>query len=110
MPTLATRYSGPYIDERVEHVGATKLRSLNAKNLRDLDKTWVIQDNDKALAVLVPYDQFLTMQKQLITVLEALELLRNQKASKEVLTGLEEAMNGKLTGLAEIRKSLLPEK
>lgn len=61
----ANQVSLPYVDPSVQHVGVTKLRSLNVAQLRELDKTLVIQDNDKPLAVLLRYDHFMAMQEQL---------------------------------------------
>jgi len=55
----------PIIDPRIEYVGATKLRSLNTTNLSKLKKTLVIQDNDTPLAVLLNYEQYLTIQRKL---------------------------------------------
>jgi len=42
------------------------LRALNATQLKELDKTLVIQDNDKPLAVLLKYEHFLAMQKRIL--------------------------------------------
>jgi len=55
----------PYLDPGVQHVGVSRLRALNIEQLRDLDKTLVIQDNDKPLAVLLKYEQFMAMQAQI---------------------------------------------
>jgi len=55
----------PYLDPNVQHVGISKLRALNVTQLRALDKTLVIQDNDKPLAVLLKYEHFLAMQERL---------------------------------------------
>ncbi|MHB1958424.1 MAG: hypothetical protein ACYCO5_05275 [Acidobacteriaceae bacterium] len=55
----------PYLDPSVQHVGVTKLRSLNVAQLRDMEKTLVIQDNDKPLAVLLKYEHFMEIQKRL---------------------------------------------
>jgi hypothetical protein len=55
----------PYLDPSVQHVGVSKLRALNIEQLRDLDKTLVIQDNDKPLAVLLRYEQFMAMQEHI---------------------------------------------
>ncbi len=63
--TKANQVSIPYLDPSVQHVGVTKLRSMNIEQLRDLDKTLVIQDNDKPLAVLLRYEQFMAMQERL---------------------------------------------
>ena len=61
----ASRVSIPYLDPSVQHVGISKLRALNVTQLRDLDKTMVIQDNDKPLAVLLKYEHFMAMQEQI---------------------------------------------
>jgi hypothetical protein len=61
----ANQVSIPYVDPNVEHVGITRLRSLNVTQLRELTKTLVIQDNDKPLAVLLKYEHFLAMQERL---------------------------------------------
>ena len=45
----------PYLDPSVQHVGISRLRALNVTQLRELDKTLLIQDNDKPLAVLLKY-------------------------------------------------------
>jgi len=55
----------PYLDPSVQHVGVTKLRSLNVAQLRDMEKTLVIQDNDKPLAVLLKYEHFMAIQERL---------------------------------------------
>ena len=55
----------PYIDPSIQHVGISRLRALNVTQLRELDKTLVIQDNDKPLAVLLKYDHFLAMQERI---------------------------------------------
>ena len=56
----------PYLDPSVQHVGVTRLRSLNVTQLRDLEKTLVIQDNDKPLAVLMRYEHFMAMQEKIL--------------------------------------------
>ena len=55
----------PYVDPSVQHVGISKLRALNVTQLRALDKTLVIQDNDEPLAVLLKYEHFLAMQEKI---------------------------------------------
>jgi len=55
----------PYLDPTVQHVGISRLRALNVTQLRELDKTLVIQDNDKPLAVLLKYEHFIAMQERL---------------------------------------------
>ena len=53
----------PYLDPSVQHVGISRLRAFNVTQLGELDKTLVIQDNDKPLAVLVRYENFMAMQE-----------------------------------------------
>ena len=60
-----TQVSIPYIDPNIQHVGVSRLRALNVTQLRELDKTLVIQDNDKPLAVLLRYEHFLAMQEKI---------------------------------------------
>jgi hypothetical protein len=62
----ANPVSIPYLDPNVQHVGISRLRALNVTQLRDLDKTLVIQDNDKPLAVL-KYEHFMAIQERLGT-------------------------------------------
>ena len=59
------KVSIPYIDPNIQHVGVSRLRALNVTQLRELDKTLVIQDNDKPLAVLLRYEHFLAMQEKI---------------------------------------------
>src|SRR5271170_1715386 len=58
----ANQVSIPYLDPSVQHVGISKLRALNVTQLRDMDKTLVIQDNDKPLAVLLKHEHFMAIQ------------------------------------------------
>jgi len=44
-------------------VGISRLRALRVTQLRDLDKTLVIQGIDTPLAVLLKYEHFLAMQE-----------------------------------------------
>jgi hypothetical protein len=64
--TKANPVSVPYLDPSVQHVGISRLRALNVTQLRDLDKTLVIQDNDKPLAVLLKYEHFMAIQERLM--------------------------------------------
>ena len=62
----ANHVSIPYVDPTVQHVGISRLRALNVSQLRALDKTLVIQDNDEPLAVLLKYEHFLAMQEKIL--------------------------------------------
>jgi hypothetical protein len=63
--TKANPISIPYVDPTVQHVGISRLRALNVTQLRELEKTLVIQDNDEPLAVLLKYEHFLAMQERM---------------------------------------------
>jgi hypothetical protein len=104
MPTV------PYIDPNVEHVGVSRLRTLNATKLRQFDKALVIQDNDRPLAVLLAYDQFLLMQTQLQSVLATVEVLTDQEEKSALAAGLRGISEGRTKLLSEIRAALKQKK
>lgn len=60
---MAKQVAIPYLDPSVQHVGISRLRALNVTQLDGLDKTLVIQDNDRPLAVLIRYRNFMAMQE-----------------------------------------------
>jgi hypothetical protein len=47
-------------------VSSPPRRACWVTQLRELDKTLVIQDNDKPLAVLLKYEHFLAMQEKIL--------------------------------------------
>lgn len=96
----------PYIDPSVEHVGVSRLRSLNAKTLRGIDKTLVFQENDTPLAVLLKYEQFLIMQRQLQSLLDTIEVIIDKDDREALMAGLSDVQNGRLKSLAEIKADL----
>jgi hypothetical protein len=96
----------PYIDPNVEHVGVSRLRKLNATNLRTFEKALVIQDNDTPLAVLLTYEQFLTMQRELQALLGTIEVLTDDDERAALFAGLEDMNAGKTKSLAKVRASL----
>jgi hypothetical protein len=96
----------PYIDPNVEHVGISRLRTLNATNLRKFGKTLVIQDNNTPLAVLLTYDQFLHMQRQLQAVLATVEVLTDEEERVALVDGINAIRAGKSRLLSEIRAAL----
>jgi len=98
--------SVPYIDPSVEHVGISRLRKLNATRLRNFEKTLVIQDNDTPLAVLLKYEQFLTMQQQLRSVLDTVEVLTDRDEVAGLVQGLGEIAAGRTRTLDRIRRDL----
>jgi hypothetical protein len=102
----APQYEGPYIDERVKHVGVSRLRTLNATSLRDFRDTLVIQDNDTPLAVVLPYEQFLAMQKRLVSLLNTVEMFHNGKEPEAILEGLKSLTTSTAKDLDEVRDSV----
>ena len=69
----------PFIDPRVEHLGVSKLRVMNATDLKGT-KTIVIRENDRPLAVLLNYEQYLWMQDKLQSILKAGKMNPNPEA------------------------------
>lgn len=95
-----------YVNPNVRHVGVSKLRSLNATKLRDIDKTLVIQENDKPLAVLLKYDDYLAMQEQMLALIDAQSILSDKNALSTVLSGRTESMSGNSRTIEDVRESL----
>lgn len=97
-----------YVNPNVRTVGVSKLRSLNATKLREIDKTLVIQENDTPLAVLLKYDEFMAMQQQTVALLETKAVMSEKDELDGILAGLGEAKAGKTKSLEEVRNT--PEK
>jgi PHD/YefM family antitoxin component YafN of YafNO toxin-antitoxin module len=100
----------PVIDPSIKHVGVSKLRELNAAKLRATQDTFVIQDNNTPLAVLLTYDKFLTMQDQLMSVLNTLELLSDKSELAGVLAGVKDMRAGRVRSLADIEAGFAKKK
>lgn len=100
----------PYIDPNIEHVGVSRLRKLNAGVLRENRKTFVIQENDTPLAVLLAYEQFLSMQRKIQSLVATIEVLSDEEESRGLLAGLQDVREGRTRKLSEIRKALKNER
>jgi hypothetical protein len=100
----------PVIDPTIKHVGVSKLRELNAATLRETQDTFVIQDNNTPLAVLLRYEKFLSMQQQLASVMSTLDLLSESKELHGVLAGIEDMLAGRVRSLAEVDAELAKKK
>lgn len=96
----------PIIDPSVKHVGVSKLRGLNATKLKESKDTLVIQDNDKPLAVLLSYDNFLLMQQQYVSVINTIEMLTDDTETKALAAGLDDLRNGRTRSFDEIEADL----
>jgi hypothetical protein len=98
--------SMPVIDPNVKYVGVSKLRELNATKLKETDDTFVLQDNDQPLAVLVKYRKFMEMQQQLMSVLSTIDLLMEEKEMAGLRAGLDDLKAGRVSSLALIEAEL----
>jgi hypothetical protein len=95
----------PFVDPAVEHVGVSKLRTLNATNLGKIRKMMVIQDNDVPIAVLLNYPQYLAIQNKLQEALDAVELLSKKENVDRMLASLRDISEGRMADLASLKKS-----
>lgn len=96
----------PVIDPNIKYVGVSKLRQLNATKLKETDDTFVLQDNDQPLAVLVKYRKFMEMQQQFMAVLNTIDLLMEEKEMAGLRAGLEDLKAGRYRSLAGIEAEL----
>jgi hypothetical protein len=97
----------PNIDPDVKYVGVSKLRELNATKLRDSQETtYVLQENDQPLAVLLSYERYLIIQQQLTAVLSAVEMLSDPDERDGFLAGIVEINKGRVRPFSEIKATL----
>jgi hypothetical protein len=96
----------PTIDPNVKTMGVSKLRNLNASKLREENRTFVIQENDTPLAVLLSYESFLIMQEKLHSLLNTIEMLSDKEEIDAIRAGLGDHQAGRTRPLAEIRAQL----
>jgi PHD/YefM family antitoxin component YafN of YafNO toxin-antitoxin module len=106
----ATLTEMPFIDPNVEHVGVSRLRQLDAKELRKIDKkALVIREHDSPLAVLLSYEQYLIIQNQLRAVMDTMEILSDPAEVQMLVAGLREAQTGQTTTIDDLRRELKKE-
>jgi hypothetical protein len=55
----------PYVNPDIKHVGVSTMRQMDSQFLRDLKHPIVI-GIDKPLAVLIPYQVFMEIQKEMV--------------------------------------------
>jgi PHD/YefM family antitoxin component YafN of YafNO toxin-antitoxin module len=96
----------PKIDPNVRHVGVSKLRKLNSDDLRKMEETLVLQENDTPLAVLVKYEKYLILQNELESLMATVELLTHKEETAALLAGLKDFEAGRTKPLSEIKASL----
>lgn len=60
-----------FLDPDVKHVGAFKLRELNADKLRAMgDEVFVLQDGDEPLAVLFSWERYQSIREEWLALHE----------------------------------------
>jgi len=97
----------PNIDPSVKYVGVSKLRNLNATNLKEqTDETLVIQENDTPLAVLLSYKRFLEIKAEFAAVANMMELLNNELEKNGLLAAFEDLRAGRVRPLGEVEADL----
>jgi PHD/YefM family antitoxin component YafN of YafNO toxin-antitoxin module len=95
------------LDPDVKFVGVSKLRDLNATKLKDdQDTTYVLQENDQPLAVLLSYERYLIIQEQLESVMSAIEMLTDVDERTGLIAGFEDLKDGRTRPFAEIKAAL----
>ncbi|MBZ5629213.1 MAG: hypothetical protein LAO06_10165 [Acidobacteriia bacterium] len=97
----------PNIDPNVKYVGVSKLRDLNATKLREQnEETYVIQENDIPLAVLLPYKKYLEIREEFNAVISMIEMLANETERNGLLKAFEDIRAGRVRSLDEIEAEL----
>ena len=97
----------PNIDPSIRYVGVSKLRNLNAGNLKEQQgETLVIQENDTPLAVLLSYKKFLEIKEQFDSAMSMVEMLSNEQERSSLLSSFEDLCAGRVRSLAEIDAEL----
>jgi len=96
----------PRIDPSVEHVGVSRLRKLNSDDLKSMDKTLVLQENDQPLAVLLTYEKFLILQDQLDSLMKTIYVLSSPEESAAFRAGIEDVTNGRTKDFNLIKAEL----
>lgn len=95
------------LDPGVKYVGVSKLRDLNATKLKDdQNTTYVLQDNDQPLAVLIGYERYLIIQEQMDSVMSAIEMLTDVDERNGLIAGLKDFQGGHTRPFAEIKAAL----
>jgi len=104
---MAATCAFPEINPHVKYVGVSKLRDLNATKLREqTDDTFVIQENDIPLSVLLSYKRYLEMREEFNAMLSMIEALSNEKERKGLLAAFEDIRSGRIRSLEDIEADL----
>jgi len=97
----------PRLDPDVKYVGVSKLRDLNATKLKDdQGTTYVLQENDQPLAVLLSYERYLIIQEQLASVMNAIEMLSDPDERAGLTAGFHDLKNDRTRPFSKIKAGL----
>jgi len=99
-----TRVGAAYIDPNVQYVGVSKLRNLNAANLQG--STFVVQENNQPIAVIVSFTQYLEMQKEREKVRATLEMLVNDGERNALLAGMQDVLSKRTKPISVVRETI----
>ena len=103
----ASKVDLPRIDKNVEFVGVSRLRTLNATNLHDLDTTLVIQDpNNKPIAVVISFGLFMAMQDERDRALSTLEMVMSREESTALRNGMQDVLSKKTKPISAVRDAV----
>lgn len=95
------------INPHVKYVGVSKLRDLNASRLKEqTEDTFVIQENDTPLSVLLSYKKYLEMREEFNAMLSMIEVLANETERTGLLAAFEDLRSGRVRSLADIEADL----
>ncbi|HKW57506.1 MAG TPA: hypothetical protein VJN42_09125 [Candidatus Acidoferrum sp.] len=106
MTLLAGASQIPRMDRNVEHVGVSRLRKLNSDDLKTMEKTLVLQENDQPLAVLLTYEKYLVLQDQMDALMRTIYVLSNPEESTAFRSSLGDLKEGRIKDLQQITASL----
>ncbi len=98
----------PTIDPQVKYVGVSKLRELNAAKLREnAEYTYVLQDNETPVAVLLSYDMYLSIQEQIHNgMVNTLEMLLNPGELDGITQGMDDVKAGRARPFSDVKAEL----
>jgi PHD/YefM family antitoxin component YafN of YafNO toxin-antitoxin module len=105
-PFANSSSSIPRMDRSVEHVGVSRLRKLNSDDLKTMEKTLVLQENDQPLAVLLTYEKYLVLQDKLDSLMRTIYVLSNPGESASLRSGIEDVNSGRTRDLHEVKAGL----
>ncbi|MGA7793642.1 MAG: hypothetical protein WCA19_11440 [Candidatus Acidiferrales bacterium] len=95
----------PRIDPSVEYVGVSKLRKLNSDDMKKMEKTYVLQENDTPIAVLLTYEKFLVLQEHIDALAKTISILSNKEERAALRAGLDDFKNGQVEDLSQVRSA-----